>query len=76
MSTTVIARHLAEAQAQLASAVRLHDEATAMMPQMSPALRIATRNGIESMIEKRSANVDRLAAALRRAEAEQAERAA
>lgn len=70
MNTAVIARHLAEAQAQLAAAVRLHDEAGAMMSQMSPALRVATRNGIEAVIEKRSANVNRLAALLCKAEAE------
>lgn len=70
MNTAVIARHLAEAQSQLAAAVRLHEEAGVLMAQMSPALRIATRLGIEAMIEKRSQNVDRLAALFRKAEAE------
>lgn len=65
--STVIARHLEEARQQLAAAVRLHDEAGALMSQMSPALRVATRGGIDHVIELRQARVDKLTAQLAKA---------
>jgi hypothetical protein len=60
-------RKLEEARAQLAAAVRMHDEAGQFMPQMSPALRVATRGGIDRVINARQATVTRLALMLERA---------
>ena len=71
MNANVIARHLEEARVQLAAAMALHVEASSLMAQMSPALRVATRAGIEATIEKRHANVVRLQALLNKADAEE-----
>lgn len=53
----------------LAAAVNLHNEAGPLVALMSPALRVATRGGIDKVIEVRQARVDKLAALLEKAAA-------
>ncbi len=67
MNKALYIRKLEEARAQLAAAVRMNDEAGQFMPQMSPALRVATRGGIDRVINARQATVTRLALMLERA---------